>query len=142
MLHFLRFIWQPLLKTFHLFKNDYTAVSKKDLDFEESKEKKIKMVPQTLSYLSSKGVDVQKPAKIKFLFKGIDEKHMQELKADLQKKGNLTEAEKTLIKEEWIVSGWTRPQSLKKRTLQRWVEKMCELGEKHNFIFMGWGVYL
>lgn len=142
MLHFLRFIWRRLLKSIQLFKHNSVLASENDLDFEGSKESKIKMVPQTLSYLSSKGMDIQKPAKIKFLFKGMGETKMKDLKADLQEKGNLIEAEKTELKGEWIVSGWTRPQSLHKRTLQRWVGKMCELGKKHNFIFIGWGVNL
>ena len=40
---------------------------------------------------------------------------------------------------EYVITGWSTPIKMDKKNIEIWIKKMCELGNKNNSDFDGWG---
>jgi len=98
------------------------------------------MTPQTLAQLRKYGVTDESQLKLEYFFYTNTREKAAALAQKLADMGYAGSYDHSANdKKQFVVTGWTSPIKMDDKTVLDWTGRMCDVGQRHDCEFDGWG---
>ncbi|MEM0926835.1 MAG: ribonuclease E inhibitor RraB, partial [Planctomycetota bacterium] len=109
-------------------------------EHKQNRAKQITMAPQTMEQLRGYGVTDDSELKLEYFFYTNTKKKAESLAHELAELGydgghDVAAGDPS----QFVITGWTTPMNMSDETVVEWTGKMCDLGQKFDCEFDGWG---
>jgi regulator of RNase E activity RraB len=107
---------------------------------EANKARQSQMTPMTIAELRKIGVTDDRQLKLEYFFYTNTSEKAAALAAELEALGYDGEYDVSASdKRQYVITGWTQVMLMDVITVASWVRRMCEIGDRHDCEFDGWG---
>lgn len=108
--------------------------------FKRNFEKQKKMTPQTMGQLRKLSITEDQELKLEYFFYTNAAKKAEDLSQELSElKYSVEHGVSAHDKKLFVITGWTPKLKMETIVVEQWTGQMCEIGNKFDCEFDGWG---